>query len=98
MQLRRLAAMERQKIIEEHDRLEQEIADYKEILASPQRQRDIVGTELEELVEKYGDERRTTIVPFDGDMSMEDQIGRASCRERGWMPGLGIESRTNSTN
>src|SRR5690625_3970557 len=74
MQLRRLAAMERQKIIEEHDRLEQEIADYKEILASPQRQRDIVGTELEELVEKYGDERRTTIVPFDGDMSMEDLI------------------------
>src|SRR5690625_240278 len=74
MQLRRLAAMERQKIIEEHDRLEQEIADYKEIMDSPKRQHDIVGTELEELVEKYGEERRTTIVPFDGDMSMKDLI------------------------
>jgi len=74
MQLRRLAALERQKILDEHDRLEQEIAEYKEILASPQRQREIVGSELDELVEKYGDERRTTIVPFDGDMSMEDLI------------------------
>lgn len=74
MQLRRLAALERQKIIEEHDRLELEIADYKEILASPERQRDIVGSELDEIVDKYGDERRTTIVPFDGDMSMEDLI------------------------
>src|SRR5690625_1562621 len=74
MQLRRLAALERQKIMDEHDRLEAEIADYKEILGSPERQREIVGTELDEIVEKYGDERRTTIVPFDGDMSMEDLI------------------------
>src|SRR5690625_388374 len=73
MQLRRLAALERQKILDEHDRLEQEIAEYKAILASPQRQREIVGAELDELVEKYGDERRTTIVPFDGDMRSEER-------------------------
>jgi len=74
MQLRRLAALERQKIIDEHDRLEAQIRDYKEILASPQRQRTIVSEELGSVVAKYGDERRTTIVPYEGDMSVEDLI------------------------
>ncbi|WP_283257929.1 DNA gyrase subunit A [Brachybacterium kimchii] len=74
MQLRRLAALERQKIIEEHDRLQALIEEYKAILASPQRQRDIVSEELAGVVEKYGDDRRTEILPFDGDMSMEDLI------------------------
>jgi DNA gyrase subunit A len=74
MQLRRLAALERQKIIEEHDRLQALIEEYKAILASPQRQRDIVSEELAGVVEKYGDKRRTEILPFDGDMSMEDLI------------------------
>ena len=74
MQLRRLAALERQKLLERAAQLEAEIADYKAILASPERQRTIVGTELGEIVEKYGDERRTTIVPFDGEMSVEDLI------------------------
>jgi DNA gyrase subunit A len=74
MQLRRLAALERQKLLDRAAQLEAEIADFRSILASPGRQREIVGTELEEIVEKYGDERRTTIVPFDGEMSMEDLI------------------------
>jgi len=74
MQLRRLAALERQKIIEEHDRLQALIEEYKAILASPERQRQIVSEELGEIVDKYGDDRRTRILPFDGDMSMEDLI------------------------
>ncbi|QEO14511.1 DNA gyrase subunit A [Agromyces intestinalis] len=75
MQLRRLAALERQKIHEEADRLELEIADYRDILATPLRQRSIIADELREIVDKFGDERRTHIVPgFDGDMSVEDLI------------------------
>lgn len=74
MQLRRLAALERQKIIDEHDRLQALIEEYKAILASPERQRQIVSEELAEIVDKYGDDRRTRILPFDGDMSMEDLI------------------------
>ncbi|GAA1490759.1 DNA gyrase subunit A [Brachybacterium sacelli] len=74
MQLRRLAALERQKIIEEHDRLQALIEEYTAILASPERQREIVSEELQEIVDKYGDDRRTQIMPFDGDMSMEDLI------------------------
>jgi DNA gyrase subunit A len=74
MQLRRLAALERQRIIDEFAELERLIADYQAILDSPERQRRIVGDELAEIVEKFGDERRTRIVPFDGDMSMEDLI------------------------
>ncbi|GAA1723718.1 DNA gyrase subunit A [Brachybacterium phenoliresistens] len=74
MQLRRLAALERQKIIEEHDRLEALIIEYTAILASPQRQREIVSEELAEIVDRFGDDRRTQILPFDSDMSMEDLI------------------------
>src|SRR5690606_11239526 len=74
MQLRRLAALERQKIIDEHDKLEAMILDYEDILAKPERQRQIIGEDLAEIVDKYGDPRRTQIVAFDGDMSMEDLI------------------------
>jgi DNA gyrase subunit A len=75
MQLRRLAALERQKIIEENEKIELEIAEYNAILADSQRQRDIVSEELTELLEKYGDARRTEIMfGFDGDMNMEDLI------------------------
>jgi DNA gyrase subunit A len=74
MQLRRLAALERQKIQEELTRLEAVIADLEDILASPERQRRIVSEELAEIVDKYGDERRTRILPFDGDMNVEDLI------------------------
>src|SRR5215475_398025 len=71
MQLRRLAALERQKIIDEHDRIAAEIADYNDILAKPGRQRAIVRDELAEIVDKHGDERRTRLVPYDGDVSIE---------------------------
>ena len=74
MQLRRLAALERQKLIDRHDELQTMIDEFNAILASPQRQRAIVSEELAEIVAKYGDDRRTKIVPFDGDMSMEDLI------------------------
>ncbi len=74
MQLRRLAALERQKIIDRLAELEITIADLEDILENEQRQRQIVGDELGEIVEKYGDERRTQIIAADGDMSMEDLI------------------------
>ena len=74
LQLRRLAALERQKITDEHDELQREIEDYKDILAKPERQRTIVQEELDDIVARYGDERRTTVLPFDGDMSVEDLI------------------------
>jgi DNA gyrase subunit A len=74
MQLRRLAALERQKIVDEHAEIERRIDDYRDILAKPERQRSIVGEEMNGIVERYGDERRTTILPYDGDMSIEDLI------------------------
>ncbi|WP_253953890.1 DNA gyrase subunit A [Schaalia sp. 19OD2882] len=74
LQLRRLAALERQKILDEHAELAARVKDLEDILVSPGRQRSIVSAELGEIVTKYGDERRTTIVPFDGEMSMEDLI------------------------
>ncbi|HEY3503275.1 MAG TPA: DNA gyrase subunit A [Actinocatenispora sp.] len=74
MQLRQLAALERQKTIDEHDEWQRKIEDYQDILAKPDRQRSIVSEELAEIVDKYGDERRTTIDFYDGDMSMEDLI------------------------
>ncbi|MDO5372403.1 MAG: DNA gyrase subunit A [Corynebacterium glutamicum] len=76
MQLRRLAALERQKIIDELAEIELEIADLKAILASPERQRTIVRDELTEIVEKYGDERRSQIIAATGDVSEEDLIAR----------------------
>ena len=74
LQLRRLAALERLKIQQESEELRARVKDLREIIASPERQRGIVSDELAEIVEKYGDERRTRIVPFDGEMSMEDLI------------------------
>jgi DNA gyrase subunit A len=75
MQLRRLAALERQKIIDEANELEARIADLNDILATPERQRHIIRDELTGIVDKFGDDRRTEIVPgYDGDMSIEDLI------------------------
>ena len=75
MQLRRLAALERQKIQDRHAELEALIAEYNSILASEERQREIISTELGEIVAKHGDDRRTKVLMgFDGDMSMEDLI------------------------
>ncbi|NHT16435.1 DNA gyrase subunit A [Cellulomonas sp. IC4_254] len=74
LQLRRLAALERQKILDDYAKLEQEILGYRAILESPERQRGIVREEMDEIVDRYGDERRTTILPFDGEVSVEDLI------------------------
>jgi DNA gyrase subunit A len=74
MQLRRLAALERQALTDEYDELMASIREYEEILASPERQREIVGSELGEIAARYGDARRTEIVAYDGDMSVEDLI------------------------
>ncbi|QCB96034.1 DNA gyrase subunit A [Arthrobacter sp. PAMC25564] len=75
MQLRRLAALERQKIQDRHAELEAMITEYNSILASEVRQREIISNELAEIVAKHGDDRRTKVLlGFDGDMSMEDLI------------------------
>jgi len=75
MQLRRLAALERQKIVDEHDELERLIAEYNHILITPSVQRQIVKDELTEVVARFGDDRRTEIMfGYDGDMSVEDLI------------------------
>ncbi|BBY06383.1 intein-containing DNA gyrase subunit A [Mycobacterium noviomagense] len=76
MQLRRLAALERQRIVDDLAKIEAEIADLEDILAKPERQRGIVRDELAEIVEKHGDDRRTRIVAADGDVSDEDLIAR----------------------
>ena len=74
MQLRTLTRMNRDKIVAEHEELQRKIADYIDILAKPERQRKIVGDELDEIVAKYGDERRTKILPYSGEMNVEDLI------------------------
>lgn len=74
MQLRRLAALERQKILDEYEEKRALVEDYRGILASEDRQRSIISEELQAITDKYGDERRTTILPYDGEMSVEDLI------------------------
>ncbi len=74
MQLRRLAALERQKIMDNLAKLEAEIADLEDILANEARQRRIISDELAAIVEKFGNDRRSQIIPADGDLSMEDLI------------------------
>ncbi len=74
MQLRKLAALERQQLTDEYDELMAQIAEYQAILASPERQREIVATELAEIATRFGNARRTEIIAYDGDMSMEDLI------------------------
>ena len=76
MQLRRLAALERQRIIDEAAELRRRIIDLEEILASPTRQRQIINEELGEIVSRFGDDRRTRLVPYEGDMSAEDLIAQ----------------------
>ncbi len=76
MQLRKLAALERQQLIDEYDELMARIADYEAILASPERQRQIVGEELAEIVSRYGDDRRTQIIAYEGEVSAEDLIAQ----------------------
>jgi DNA gyrase subunit A len=74
MQLRKLAALERNELQTQHDKLMAEIADYKDILSNLTRQRSIVSEELADIVNKYGDERRTTIVADENDVTHEDLI------------------------
>ena len=74
MQLRKLAALERQQLLDEYEELMARIADYEAILASPPRQRQIISEELGEIVAKYGDDRRTQIIAYDGDVTDEDLI------------------------
>ncbi len=76
MQLRKLAALERQQLQDEYDQLMAQIADYEAILASPARQRQIIGDELREIVDRYGNNRRTEIIAYDGDVTDEDLIAR----------------------
>ena len=76
LQLRRLAALERQSIYDELEQIKSEIAELNAILASDERQRAIVGEELGEIVERFGDDRRTRIVAYEGDLSDEDLIAR----------------------
>lgn len=76
MQLRRLSALERQKIVDELAKIETEIADLRDILDKPERQRTIVHDELQAIVDKHGDERRTRIIAADGDVTDEDLIAR----------------------
>jgi DNA gyrase subunit A len=76
MQLRRLAALERQRIVDDLATIEAEIADLEDILAKPERQRGIVHDELAEIVDKHGDDRRTRIIAADGDVNDEDLIAR----------------------
>ena len=81
LQLRRLAALERLKIQEEAEKIEQLIAEYNHILETPSRQREIVSEELDEIVERYGDDRRTKILAgFDGDVSIRPHPRRGSRR------------------
>jgi len=74
MQLRKLAALERQNIVDTLARLEIEIADLEDILANEPRQRTIVSDELKAIVDKFGTDRKSRLVPADGDMSIEDLI------------------------
>jgi len=74
MQLRKLAALERNELQSQHDKLMAEIVDYQDILANETRQRSIVSEELAEIVNKFGDERRTTIVADENDVTHEDLI------------------------
>ncbi len=76
MQLRRLAALERQKILDEYRELETQITEYQAILADPVRQRGIVGQELADVTARYGDDRRTRLVAYEGEMNLEDLIAR----------------------
>ena len=77
MQLRKLAALERQELVNERDELEARIADLESILASPARQREIVGSELADIVNKFGDDRRTEIIAYDGEVADEDLIAES---------------------
>jgi DNA gyrase subunit A len=74
MQLRRLTALSREELQIERDKLVADIRELEDVLRSDDRKRSIIRDELAEIVEKYGDERRTRIVPAEGDLTAEDLI------------------------
>ena len=74
MQLRRLAALERQRIIDEANELRARIADLTDLLGNGPRQRQLISEEMGEIAAKFGDDRRSRLVPFEGDMAVEDLI------------------------
>ncbi len=96
LQLRRLAALERQKILDEHATLRARVEDLEDILVKPERRRAIIATELGEIVDKYGDERMTTIVPYGGEMSMEDLIPQEDVVVTITRDGFAKRTRTDS--
>ena len=74
MQLGRLTGLERQKIVDEFEKLKSVIADLEDILANRERVIDIILEETEELKKKFGDERRTSIENVSGEVDIEDLI------------------------
>ena len=72
MQLRRLTGLEQDKIKAEYDELQKKIAEYEAILADRQKVLNIIKAELLEDKEKYGDERKTQILPEQGEVTIED--------------------------
>ena len=74
MRLQKLTGLEREKVKQEYEELMRLIEDLEDILANEHRQRTIIKEELDEIVDKYGDERRTDIVAADGEISIEDLI------------------------
>jgi DNA gyrase subunit A len=74
MQLRQLAGLQRARLQGEYDALMTEITDYEAILASEERQRTIIGEELAEIAAKYGNDRRSKLVAYEGEVSLEDLI------------------------
>ena len=74
MPLRRLTALETDKLRQEHEDLQAVIADLLSILGSEDKRRTIIGEELTTIRDKYGNDRRTRIIPDEGEMSLEDLI------------------------
>ncbi|MGN1399509.1 MAG: DNA gyrase subunit A [Erysipelotrichaceae bacterium] len=74
MQMKRLTGLQRQKITDEYNQLQVAITDYRDILSKPERVIDIIKNELEELKEKYKDDRRTNIIESEGEIDDESLI------------------------
>jgi len=96
MPLRRLTALEQDKIRAEHDELQETIADLKDILSKPERVRRIIADELRQLKEKFGDARRSRIVPDEGEFDIEDLIADedlvVSVSRDGYIKSVPVES------
>ncbi len=74
MPLRRLTALEQDKVRDEHAELQSTIAELKAILSDPAKVRGIIAGELKEIKEKFGDDRRSKLVPDEGEFDIEDLI------------------------